>query len=247
MSRTFAYGVLAVVLLAACEDSVLRAFGPRTVALGGTGGLGAAGEPGQVGGAGASPDAGVDASTEAGADSDAGAGTTAGAAGVTSTLLIDDFEDIDTRAKESLGWWYPINDESGTQGLGIEPVSRSASNVYALRTHGNGFNIWGAAIGLDLRVGGTPFNALGYKAFCFEARVEPTSSTLIQVHFLRGADHYIQEQLLSETWTQYCLPLADFIGPNQTMLDPDALTTLQFFFPPNSPFLFWLDNVELVP
>jgi len=227
MSRGLCLGILAW-CLAACDDGSLRAFEPKLLALGGSAGRGTELEAGGGrGGTAGSPEAGT------------------GAAAPPSPLLIDDFEDGDPRANEPLAWWYPFNDGTGTQGFGIEPVSRGTS-IYALRTHGSGFVDWGSGVGVDLIGDAPPVDLHSYDQLCFMARVEAGSSTLIQVHFLRGGQHYTREVSLSESWSRYCLPLTDFLNLTQDALVPSELTALQFFFAPTDPFLFWLDDVEVV-
>jgi hypothetical protein len=226
MSRARGYVALAAWLLAACDDGVLRAFEIRTPSLGGAGGLG---PDAQAGGG------------RGGTTIDPVAG--ASATGPISPLIIDDFEDGDPRAKEPLGWWYPINDRTGTQGFGVEPVSRGTTSVYALRTHGSGFRDWGAAVGVNLTAG-SALNLSSYEELCFVARGEAATSTQLSVHFVRPVEtHYVREVSLSESWTQYCLPLAEFIGPDQAPLVPTELLALQFFFAAGSPFALWLDDV----
>ena len=145
-----------------------------------------------------------------------------------------------------LGWWYPVNDGKGTQGFGIEPVSRGSTSVYALRTHGSGFQDWGSAVGVDLQGNAAPLDLRSGRELCFVARVDAGSSTLLQVHLLRP-EHYTRDVTLSEAWTRYCLTLTDFRSLNQDPLVPAQLIALQYFFPPNEPFAFWLDDVEVVP
>lgn len=215
-------GAVAGFLLSACDDGSLRAFEPR-LALGGTSGT-------------SSDPQGGSAPAEAGA---AGQGPT-------SPLIIDDFEDGDPMAQQPLGWWYPINDRTGAQGFGIEPVNGGAAGVYALRTHGSGFRDWGAAVGVDLTHQLMPLNVASYKQLCFAARVEPGSSTLIAAHFLQGGQHYILELSVSESWERYCRPLIDF-KLEKAPLVPRELNALQFFFAPGAPFAFWLDDVEVTP
>jgi hypothetical protein len=260
MSRVLWYGALAGCLLSACDDGTLRAFEP----LSGLDAPGASGRDGTAstgafvataGTASAAGAASAAGSSESGGTTGgdgsggAAAGTDAGGdAGKTSSpLLIDDFEDGDTIAQAPLGWWYPINDGTGTQGFGIEPVSRGTASVYALRTHGSGFKNWGAAVGVDLTGGSPSLNALGYRQLCFAARIEAGSSSVIQVHLLQGKLHYIQELSLSETWTRYCRPFGDFVTSAQEPLVPSELLSLQFFFAPGSPFEFWLDDIEFTP
>jgi hypothetical protein len=162
-------------------------------------------------------------------------------------LLIDDFEDGDPRAKAPLGWWYPVNDLTGTQGFGIEPVSRGPASIYALRTHGSGFQDWGSAVGVDLVGEAAPLDLRSGRELCFVARVEAANSTSLQVHLLSGGQHYTRDVSLSETWTRYCLGLTDFKSLNQEALVPTQLIALQYFFPPTEPFAFWLDDVEVMP
>jgi hypothetical protein len=220
MSRAFwlaALGTLAGPLLTACEDGSLRAFEPRILVLGGSAG-GTADAPG----AGAAAQAPI------------------------SPLVIDDFEDGDLRAKVPFGWWYPVNDKTGTQGFGIEPMSRGTASIYALRTHGSGFRDWGSALGLDLIGEAAPLDLQSYHQLCFWGRVEAGSSTLLQVHLLRGGQHYTREVSISEAWTRYCLPLTDFTTLTQESLVPNEIIALQFFFLPTDPFHFWFDDVEVV-
>jgi hypothetical protein len=238
VSRARSFVAFAACLLGACDDGVLRAFEPHPAAPGGLAGFGglggssssAAGDGGRGGMAAVNPAAG------------------AGLAPPTSPLLIDDFEDGDMRAQQPLGWWYPVNDSTSSQGIGIEPVGGSSASVYALRTHGSGFTSWGAAVGVDLVGDALSFNALGYERLCFVARVEAGTSSSIQVHFLRDPGvHYLREMSLTEVWTRYCVPLVDFIGTDQDVLVPDDLIALQFFFAPQAPFELWLDDIALEP
>ena len=256
MSRVLRYGALAGCLLSACDDGTLRAFEPLSgldaPGGSGTGGnSGTGGRDGSGGSGGSNESAGTSGSSESGSTSggDGSGGTAAGsdAGKPRSPLLIDDFEDGDTIAQEPLWWWYPINDGTGTQGFGIEPVSRGTASVYALRTHGSGFAEWGGAVGVDLTGESPSLNALPNKQLCFVARVEAGSSSLVHVQFLQGGQHYVQDLSLSAAWTRYCRPFSAFVTQTQQALVPSELLALQFFFPAGSPFEFWLDDVELVP
>lgn len=225
---------LASCLLAACDDSTLRAFEPHAPApaLGGAGssGANAEGGGGRAGTTSSEPPAGM------------------GGTGPSLPLLVDDFEDGDPRAEEPLGWWYPINDGHGAQGFGIEPASRGATSVYSLRTHGSGFDEWGAAIGVNLVGDSSPLSLPSYAKLCFVARVEPDASTSIQAHLLRNKEpHYTQEVTLSESWSRYCLPLVGFVRSDGAELVPSEIIALQFFFPPQAPFVLWLDDVQFEP
>lgn len=245
MSRTPWHVVLAGCLLAACDDGALRAFQPRASAPGGAGAAGSNAEAG--GGSGGTMSSEPTAGTGGSESGEPMAG--AGGSESSTSRIIDDFEDGDARAKEPLGWWYPVNDETGTQGFGIEPVSRGTASVYALQTHGSGFRDWGAAVGVNLVGDSTPLNALSYENLCFSARVDAGNSALLQAHLLRQGEplHYSQEVSLSESWNRYCLPLVDFLQPDGAPLVPSELIALQIFFPPGAPFAFWLDDVEVQP
>lgn len=222
MNRALCFGTLAGYLLTGCGDGSLRAFEPQMLALGGSAGRGTG--------------------NAAGASAGAGGGTQA----PSSPLVIDDFEDGDIRARMPFGWWYPVNDLTGTQGFGIEPMSRGTASIYSLRTHGSGFSDWGSALGLDLIGEAAPLDLQGYDELCFLGRVEAGSTTLIQVHLLQGDQHYTREVSLSDAWARYCLPLADFTNLTQEALVPSELIALQFFFAPKEPFRFWIDDVEAV-
>ena len=246
MNRALCFGALAACLLAACDDGSLQAFKPRPLGVvGGSAGRGAEGVGGGSAGRGAE---GGDSGGGGGGGGGMANNEQAGAAGdgAISPLLLDDFEDGDTLANKPLGFWYPLNDgNGGTQGFGIEPDSSGSTSIYALRTHGSGFRDWGSAVGLDLVGDARSLDLLSYDKLCFHARVEAGSSTLISVQLVSGQEHYAREVLLSQTWTQYCLPLVDFISTTtDEALVPSGINTLLFFFRPVDPFLFWLDDVE---
>ena len=169
----------------------------------------------------------------------------AGAGPIDTTLpgVVDDFEDGDTRANAPLGWWYPINDGTSTQGFGIEPLSGDTGSVYALRTHGSGFRDWGAAVGVNLIGDSIPLSAAAYTELCFVARVDAGSTPLVAVHLIRDDNHYTQEISLSDAWSNHCLRLTGFIRADDGPLVPSELVALQFFFAPETAFAFWLDEV----
>lgn len=237
------YVTLAGCFSLGCDDGVLRAFEPRSSMLGEAAAPGRDPEPG--GGSGGGGDGGGGGGSGTGSTQPVAGG---GSGGASSPLLIDDFEDGDARAKEPRGWWYPINDGTGTQGFGIEPIGSGGTSVYALRAHGSGFELWGAAVGVNLVGESTPVNALSHEQLCFAARVEAGSNTAVRVLFAREKDQsYSQELSLSQRWARYCLPLRGFAAPDDTALAPNELIALQFFFPPPAPFAVWLDDVEIVP
>jgi len=236
---------LCACLLVSCDDGVLRAFEPLTSASGATSTAGATSNAGAANSAAA---AGTGAEPEGGRAGTAAVEPTSGSGpdDPGSGWLIDDFEDGDARAKEPRGWWYPVNDGTGTQGFGIEPVGERAPSVYALRTHGSGFRDWGAALGVNLVGDTAPLSAPSTAQLCFQARVEPGATNLVQVHFVSD-QHYIHEVSLSESWSPYCLSLVDFVGANGAALVPSDMIALQFFFAPEARFELWLDDVAIEP
>lgn len=230
MRRASSIAAFVACVLCACDDGVIRAFEPHLSAAGGVGGSGASAEGGGGRGGAVNPAGG------------------AGLAPPTSPLLIDDFEDGDMRAKQPFGWWYPVNDLSSTQGIGIEPLGEGGASVYALRTHGSGFTEWGAAVGVDLVGESTRLNAMGYERLCFVARVEVGTSRAVAVHLLRYPGvHYTRDVSLSEVWSRYCVPLSEFVGVDRDVLTPDELIALQFFLAPEARFELWLDDIQIEP
>jgi len=215
-------------LVLACDDGVLRAFEPKTST---SGSAGAAGTSAQAGG-------GQAGTTAVEPMSGAGAGEPS------NPWLIDDFEDGDPRAREPRGWWYPVNDGTNVQGFAIEPISGGMPSLYALRTHGSGFHDWGAAVGVNLAGDGPALSAPSDAKLCFQARIEPGTTPLVQVHLLSD-QHYTRDVSLSESWSRYCLPLTEFVNGSGVALVPNDLIALQFFFAPESRFELWLDYVEI--
>src|SRR5690606_5453287 len=152
-------------LLLACGEGKLTAF-TSEAALGGA--------P-----AGAGPDGGID--TEG-----------SSVPQVFTTLLIDDFEDGDTRVTpESESWWYIFNDSTGQQEFLIDDVSEQRPNsVYAAHTFGEAFTAWGAGLGVDLagiqdaRNPSVPFDASQFAGISFWARVAENSVKKTRVDLL---------------------------------------------------------------
>ncbi len=236
------YVTLYASLLVSCDDGVLRAFEPRGSAAG-------SGQAGGAGGAGAEAAGGRAGTTPLEPTSGSGAGEPTSGSGPedpSAQWLIDDFEDGDPRAKEPRGWWYRVNDGTGTQGYGFEPISGGMPSVYALRTHGSGFHDWGAAIGVNLVGDASALSAPSTAKLCFQARVEPGTITLVHVHFVSD-QHYIHDVSLSEAWSRYCLSLVDFLAADGAALVPNDMIALQYFFAPDSRFEMWLDDVEIEP
>jgi hypothetical protein len=164
-----------------------------------------------------------------------------------STLLIDDFEDGDTQALATDGWWYVVNDGAGEQRFGIEPTSRSGSQL-AAHTSGSGFRVWGAALGLDLTGYEHRYDASAFDELRFWARTGATPRD-VSVTFLSGTgDHFALIVSLTTEWRQFVAPFAAAFpteGDANRSLDTTDLEALQFFMLTDAAFDLWLDDVVL--
>jgi hypothetical protein len=173
----------------------------------------------------------------------AGSGAAGDDSGGGAFLLVDDFEDRDTRAAGALGWWYRTNDGTETQAWTIESVSDRPSGEVALSTRGEAFTGWGAILGVNLK-GEAFVDVTGFGALRFWARSGPDAVRAVRVRLL-DAEGVSSEQVvtLSETWAEYRLLLAEFGGTGAVVANLSALASVQFAFPPNERFEFWIDDV----
>lgn len=158
----------------------------------------------------------------------------------TGPLLIDDFEDQDTRSAAS-GYWYQISDGTGTQAFGVESA---IGRGFALHASGVGSTDWGSAIGVNLAGTKSYFDATGYRALRFWARASAASTRTLTVSFLETNLHYQTEIELTEEWHEYVFPFASARVPEGApSFDPAALSALQFFMLTSEAFDFWLDDL----
>jgi hypothetical protein len=70
-------------------------------------------------------------------------------------VLVDDFEDGDTKAIDPAQWWYGVNDGTGTQTISVIASAELeapplANGSFVLQVTSAGFSGWGAAFGLDV-------------------------------------------------------------------------------------------------
>lgn len=170
----------------------------------------------------------------------AGAGTVIG-------LKIDDFEDGDTHAEPPLGWWYKVNDGTGTQSFDVEPSSAKQTGASALHSRGEGFTGWGAVVGVNF-AGASVIDASGFKTLSFLA-VAVGANKQLTVDLIASGDvrYYAPALTLSERSATYRVPLSEFRGKNQTPLDPTQLQGMQLEIPAGAAFDLWLDDVEFLP
>jgi hypothetical protein len=202
---------------------------------GGTGGSsqgGTAAAGAAQGGGGSSVGGGTGGSGGSGGTGGATAGS-AGTGGMTSTDLVDDFEDQDT-ALEPLGarngYWYLFDD--GTTGTtGPKPLAVSALvgapaelGGYAIHITATGFTGFGTGLGADFKANKKVYDASKYTGIRFWAKVGAGKNTKHRVQITdsttdsaggkcnaaadavdgeKCADHFGVNETFTTTWTQY--------------------------------------------
>jgi hypothetical protein len=198
------------------------------------------------------------------------------------TAIIDDMEDRNgslTPTSGRNGSWWTTADE--TPGGTLEPrmpipeaiLGGRCGSQYAMRVTGQGFDDWGALLGLAFKYapdengeyGPAPVDAHIRQGIRFWARVGDTSTR--QVLFNLGDFHaapeggfcvedgspacFNYEVTLSQidtSWKQYTIPFAALVhatpdNPNEP-IDPTTLYTLNFYFRSSEVFDFWVDDLE---
>jgi hypothetical protein len=224
----------------ACTDGKLDAFEIVSVS-GGPNPRSSAGAPASAMGGDSATTGGGGAGS--GGQAGAAAGQSAAGSAGALLLLLDDFEDGDTQGLGATEDWYPVNDGTGTQTLGVEFAERGPGTL-AMHTRGEGFSDWGAKLGLDLSFGDQPLDGSGYAFLAFFARVEPETLTSLRVVLDDGQAYYGKDLELTQAWQQYIVSFAELTRPDGTTgLDRAALGNLQFFAEPSAPFDYWIDDV----
>ena len=241
-------------VLSACSDGRLTGFTSESAL---------ASEPGAGGAAsdlGTTADTSI-ATTDTGtATTDTGTATTASGPQVFTTLLIDDFEDGDTRVTPtSESWWYIFNDSTGHQEFLIEDVTgQRSSGIYAAHTYGERFTAWGAGLGVDLagiqdaRSPDQPFDASQFAGISFWAKVGASSVRETRVDLLspcgdRCVSYSGANIQLATEWQQYTILFSE-LEPRQDESDFDQsqLMHIQFFFLDPESFDLWVDDLAVV-
>lgn len=193
------------------------------------------------------------------------------------TAIIDDMEDQDgslTFTSGRNGSWWTADDE--TPGGTIEPrqpipeaiLGGRCGSQYAMRITGQGFDEWGAILGLSLAYGsgGTvQYDAHFRQGIRFWARVGDTS--VRRIFFNVGDFHSVPEggycvengtpecftfnvtlSQIDTSWKQYVIPFEAVVHTTADgtteVLDPSTLYTLVFYFQPGSVFDLWVDDLE---
>lgn len=165
------------------------------------------------------------------------------------TFLLDDFEDGDTKANDPGGWWYMVNDGTGTQALSVRPSEEisaepSGSSSFALETQAEGFSDWGAALGVDIAAVIRAENAI---EATFSIAASPPAEVVFHAIDGTGA-HFTRTFLASTEWSTSKIRLDQLFiveGDSVRTLDVKSATELQWFIVGENPTTVWLDNVTL--
>lgn len=166
-----------------------------------------------------------------------------------SPLLVDDFEDGDTRAEGEFGWWYTQNDTTGEQAFSVEAVA-DASGGLAAYSSGSGFEVWGALIGLDLTLGEGLYDARSFGGLRLRARVGPDSIRAVSVRLIENAElQFARDVVLTTEWSEYHFAFSELapVDDSGRVFDAARLAALQVFVFSSEPFAIWLDDVALEP
>jgi len=173
--------------------------------------------------------------------------------------LIDDLEDGDGRLRlvdGRDGGWFVINDQTGTQlpaGAIVPETGEGADGSEGfVRTMGQGFSGWGAAIGVNFHGNPScPYDASAFSGVSFYARGDSTISvqvsTAATVPIATGGDGTCQKPggspdegcygthrkdvELSADWQHYSLSWDELVQPSwgtPAALEPSRVIALQF-------------------
>lgn len=179
-----------------------------------------------------------------------------------------------------LGQWHTYHDKSaGTQ----EPVWSDATpftmvaadngSLYAARTTGSGFSIWGAGFGFHLHhdgvMGAYDAASNGYKGITFKAKVGPGATPRVRLLIAdrnthptggkcdpeatatdgnRCHDYFGASIELEERWQKYMFAFVDLTqqgwGNNDlTAIDTTSLYFIHFQISEDATFDVWIDDI----
>lgn len=161
--------------------------------------------------------------------------------------FIDDFEDLDTRAQNGFGWWYIVNDQTGTQTFEVVDPSDRPGDKAAMHTVGSGFTSWGAEVGVNFD---RPFDATRFSALEFVVKEGSSgANTAMTVRIVDSNHNFNSPSPLTSTWSKHHITFAGGVSIDGPSLRLDALQIIgvQFAFDNNSAaFELWLDDVQFV-
>jgi hypothetical protein len=167
----------------------------------------------------------------------------------TSPLLVDDFEDGDTRAEAEFGWWYTQNDTTGQQAFSVETVADSNGGLAAYSS-GSGFEVWGALIGLDLTLGEGLYDARSFGGLSLRARVGADSVSSVSVRLIENTElQFARDVTLTTEWREYHFAFSELspVDDSGRPFDAARVAALQVFVFSSEPFAIWLDDVVFEP
>jgi hypothetical protein len=162
-------------------------------------------------------------------------------------LPVDDFEDGDTRAASSLGWWYTQGDTTGEQNFRIEASGDEEGGAFSAHYSGFGFQVWGALLGLDFTPDEGQLDASAYTAMHFRARAGEASVTQVSARLLDPSGQFALDLELTTEWRDYELPFAALhaVDGGPQTLAASKLTQFHLFVFSAEYFDLWLDDFEL--
>jgi hypothetical protein len=159
-------------------------------------------------------------------------------------LLVDDFEDGDTRAASGLGWWYTQSDTTGQQTFQIETSGDAEAGAFSAHHSGFGFRVWGAMLGLDFTPAEGQLDASSYHVLHFRARLGEGSVAQVSARLLDPDGQYSRELELTTEWRDYELVFAELVtvDGSERSLDASRLTQFHLFIFSADYFDLWLDD-----
>jgi len=189
------------------------------------------------------------------------------------TTRIDDLEHMGTGLPSRdgrSGGWYHYND--GTSGMQF-PVALTVTDEAAvegtrsIRTYGEGFSSWGAALGLSIRADGRgddcPYDASAYEGITFWARGQDQVfmhvSTVATVPVDEGGtcasatlcwDDHGKSILLTDEWTQYTVRWDEVQQAGWGIpadFDPSRIVLFHWQDQDASSFDIWVDDLRFFP
>ncbi|WP_437567241.1 hypothetical protein [Sorangium sp. So ce542] len=224
-------------------------------------------------------------------DSTTGGATSAGTGGGGPVIpealeSIDDMEDNDNAilAKGGrIGYWYTFNDGTegatqnpppDTEGTGENPFTMTAldsprgRSIFAARSWGSGFEVWGAGLGFDLlnspEGAKAAYDASAYTGITFWAKIGAGSTASASVTISDRStdpaggvcsdlcDAWQESLSLTEEWQQFTLPFADMNQggwgdvASTDQLDATQLFSIRFQVYPESYFDLYIDDISFI-
>lgn len=170
-------------------------------------------------------------------------------AGSEQTFLVDAFDDGDTKGIEPAGWWYTVNDGTGTQVMSVvsaedTPVVPVAQG-YVLEVQAASFSDWGSAFGIDIAN-----YDLGEGSATLTFVIAAAAPVDVVLHAIDGSgSHFTRNLSVTTSFTAMEIHLDQlFIVEENSVRRFDVSTAdeLQWFRFDGDANTLWLDDVALV-